>query len=183
LQLDTERLVLRPLTMDDLDALASFYADPETMRFIGPGEAIGYDRSRLSLERMIAGFEAEGYGQLGVERKEDGVFMGRCGLLLWDAASWTPTLIAGAKGPVETEVGYLLGRDYWGSGYATEAATAVRDWALERLSPERLIALIQPGNERSIAVAGKLGMAPDGEVEIFGQLATVYALAGNRPAR
>jgi ribosomal-protein-alanine N-acetyltransferase len=169
--------------MDDLDPLAAFYADPETMRYIGLGQAIDREQSRQSLERMIAGFVTEGCGQLGVERKEDGAFIGRCGLLLWDKASWTPTRRADAKGRVETEVGYLLGRDYWGSGYATEAATAVRDWAFEHLTLERLIALIQPGNDRSIAVARKLGMEPDGEVEIFGRRAAVYALAGNRPAR
>jgi len=180
-RLDTERLVLRPLARDDVDLLARFYADPEVMRYIGPGEALDHERSRQSVERMIAGFEAEGYGQLGVERKKDGSLMGRCGLLLWDTASWTPTRTADAKGSVETEVGYLLGRDYWGHGYATEAATAVRDWAFDHLSLERLIALIQPGNERSIAVAHKLGMDQDGEVEIFGKRATVYA--GKPPAR
>jgi ribosomal-protein-alanine N-acetyltransferase len=181
-RLETERLVLRPLELDDIDVLAKFYADPEVMRYIGPGEAIDHERSRQSVERMIAGFEAEGYGQLGVVRKEDGAFMGRCGLLLWDTASWTPTRKADAKGSVETEVGYLLGRNYWGHAYATEAATAVRDWAFEQLSLERLIALIQRGNERSIAVARKLGMDPDGDVEIFGKLATVYAV-GKPPAR
>jgi RimJ/RimL family protein N-acetyltransferase len=180
-RLETERLVLRPLALEDLDALAAFYADPDVMRHIGSGEAIDYERSRLSLERMLAGFEAEGYGQLGVERKDDGTLMGRCGLLSWDTASWTPTRIAESVGPVETEVGYLLGRDYWGRGYAIEAAAAVRDWTFEHLSLDRLIALVQPANERSIAVARKLGMEPDDEVEIFGKLATVYALVKPKP--
>ncbi len=183
MRLETERLFLRPLSMDDLDLLAGFYADPEVMRYIGPGGVADRERSRQSLERMLAGFEAEGYGQLAVERREDGVFMGRCGLLLWDTASWTPTRCADAKGPVETEVGYLLGRDYWGHGYATEAALAVRDWAFSNLELERLIALIYAENSRSIGVARKLGMEPDGEVEIFGRRVTVYALAGNLPAR
>ena len=79
-------------------------------------------------------------------------------------------------------MGYLLGREFWGQGYATEAAAAVRDWALDALDAERLIALIQPGNERSVAVALKLGMEPAEEVEIFAKRAVVYAL-GKRPAR
>jgi hypothetical protein len=78
---------------------------------------------------MIENYEAEGWGQLGVVRKEDGAFMGRCGLLVWDTATWTATQVARSKGPVAVEVGYLLGREYWGKGYATEAAIAVRDWA------------------------------------------------------
>ncbi len=182
MRLETDRLVLRPLALDDLDDLARWYADPEVMRYIGSGEAIDRDRSRQSLERMIAGLEADGFGQLAVERKEDGVFIGRCGLLVWDAEAWTPTRASEAEGPVEIEVGYLLGPEHWGHGYATEAAIAVRDWALANLRPERLIALIQPGNDRSSGVARKLDMEPTGEVEIFGKRAVVYAL-GKRPAR
>jgi RimJ/RimL family protein N-acetyltransferase len=182
LRLETERLLLRPLALDDLDLLAEFYADSEVMRYIGPGEAIDRERSRQSLERMIGNFEAEGFGQLGVERKDDGAFMGRCGLLVWDTATWSPSRMLDAKGAVEVEVGYLLGRQYWGHGYATEAATAVRDSALGNLGLKRLIALIYAENAQSIAVARKLGMKPDGEVEIFGSRVTRYAL-GNRPAR
>jgi len=181
-RLETERLILRPLAMDDLDSLAEFYADPEVMRYIGPGEPIDRERSWLSLGRMVAGFEANGYGQLGVERKEDGAFMGRCGLLLWATESWTPVGPAKPKGPVETEVGYLLGRAYWSRGYATEAATAIRDWALANLELERLIALIYPDNARSIGVARKLGMESEGEVVIFGNRAIVYAVR-QAPAR
>ncbi len=182
MRLETERLVLRPLAMVDLDDLAKWYADEEVMRYIGSGNAIERERSRQSLEWMIAGFEADGFGQLAVERKEDRAFMGRCGILVWDAETWTPTRASEAQGQVEIEVGYLLGSEYWGHGYATEAATAVRDWALDNLRLERLIALIRPGNDRSSGVARKLGMEPDGEVEIFGMCAVVYAL-GNPPAR
>jgi RimJ/RimL family protein N-acetyltransferase len=181
-RLETERLVLRPISMDDLDLLAEFHTDPETMRYIGGGVTLELEQSRASVERLVGSFAAHGFGQLGVVRKEDDAFMGRCGLLVWDPESWTPVRLPDATGPVEIEVGYLLGRDYWGHGYATEAATAVRDWALENLDLERLIALIQPGNERSAAVARKLGMEPDGEVEIFGKRAIVHAL-GKLPAR
>jgi RimJ/RimL family protein N-acetyltransferase len=168
--------------MDDLDSLAGFYADAEVMRYIGGGDAFDRDRSRQSLERMIGNFEADGFGQLGVERRDNGAFMGRCGLLVWDTATWSPTRMLDAKGDVEVEIGYLLGREHWGHGYATEAATAVRDWALANLGLTRLIALIYPENAQSIAVARKLGMETDGEVEIFGSRVTRYAL-GKRPAR
>jgi RimJ/RimL family protein N-acetyltransferase len=175
-RLETERLVLRPLALSDLPALGAFYGDPEVMRYIGAGGPLDAAQSRGSLERMIASFEAQGFGQLAVDRIEDGVFMGRCGLLFWDTATWSPTLVLDATGPVEVEVGYLLGRGYWGRGYATEAATAVRDWALASLGLKRLIALIRAENEASIGVARKLGMEPDGEVEIFGRPAMRYAL-------
>lgn len=168
--------------MDDLGVLAEFFADPETMRHIGGGTTLDLEQSRATLERMLGSFEAQGFGQLGVERKDDGALMGRCGLLVWDAESWEPVRLPDAEGPVEIEVGYLLGRDFWGRGYATEAATAVRDWALAHLELDRLIALIHPGNDASAAVARKLGMEPYGEVEMFGKTAVVYAV-GNAPAR
>jgi RimJ/RimL family protein N-acetyltransferase len=161
--------------MDDFDQLARFVADPETMRYIGAGGTRTREQAQATLEVMIKGFESRGYGLLGVERKGDGALVGRCGLLVWDPETWT--LTEDDDGPVEIEVGYLIGRDYWGNGYATEAARAVRDWALAELGLDRLIALIYPDNVRSIRVAEKLGMAPEGEIEIFGKRVTLYALS------
>jgi RimJ/RimL family protein N-acetyltransferase len=162
--------------MDDLGPFAEFFADPETMKHIATGATFDLEESRASLERMMRGFETNGFGQLAVERKDDGALIGRSGLQAWDPETWEPVLLPDATGPVEIEVGYLLGRDFWGHGYATEAATAVRDWALANLELDRLIALIQRGNERSAGVARKLGMEPDGEIEMFGRAVTVYAL-------
>lgn len=177
--LETERLTLRPLSLADLDDLAQFLSDRETMRFIGGGGPRTRYQARRTLERMVESYEARGYGQLGVVRKEDGMFLGRCGLLVWDLATWTIT--DDADGPVEIEIGYLLGREHWGNGYATEAAVAVRDWALAELGLERLIALIYPANVRSIRVAEKMGMTAEDEIEIFGNRVTRYSL-GKRPA-
>jgi RimJ/RimL family protein N-acetyltransferase len=180
LQLETDRLVLRPLSMDDLDEIARFLADPETMRYIGAGGTRTREQAQATLELMMRSFEARGYGLLAVERREDGALVGRCGLLVWDPETWT--LTEDDDRPVEIEIGYLVGRDYWGRGYATEAAVAIRDWAQAELGFERLICLIYPDNARSIRVAEKLGMTRDGEIEIFGKRVTRYAL-GNRPAR
>jgi ribosomal-protein-alanine N-acetyltransferase len=181
-RLATERLFLRPLSADDLDALEPFYADPEVMRYIGTGRTMTRAEAAESLARMIRNFEADGFGQLGVVRKEDRAFVGRCGLLVWQLESWTPTSRAEATGPTELEIGYKLGRPYWGRGYATEAATAVRDYATGELGAERLIALIRPGNTASERVAEKLGMRREREVELLQERARLYAL-GNAPAR
>ena len=178
MRIETERLLLRPLSLDDLETLAALYADPEVMRYMGMGGGGTLDRdaTRTSLERMVEAFEAHGFGQLAVERQTGGGMIGRCGLLVWDTESWRPTLLAEAKGPTETEVGYLLGREHWGRGYATEAALAVRDHALGELALERLIALIYPENTRSIAVAGKLGMEHEQDVELRFARVQLHAL-------
>jgi RimJ/RimL family protein N-acetyltransferase len=181
-ELETERLVLRPLALDDLDAIASFYADPEVMRYIGAGEPVGREDAKASLAWMIRTFDLDGFGQLAVTRKEDHTLVGRCGLLVWQTDGWVSTSLAEAKGETEFEVGYTLGRPYWGEGYATEAATAVRDHALNELGAVRLIALIRPGNVASERVAEKLGMRFERQVELKKAPAKLYAL-GNAPAR
>jgi [ribosomal protein S5]-alanine N-acetyltransferase len=89
-----------------------------------------------------------GFGTWAVTRHTDGAVLGYCGLVLF------PDL----DGRAEVEIGYRLAREHWGQGYATEAALAVRDFARERLALTRLVALIDPGNIASVAVARKLGM-------------------------
>lgn len=168
--------MLRQLRLDDLDDIARFVADPETMRYIGTGGARTRDQARSSLEWMIETFQRQGFGHFGVERKEDAALVGRAGLNVWDPSDWSITRLDEAAGPVEIEIAYLFGRDYWGQGLATEAATAVRDWALGELGFERLIALIYPDNVRSIGVARNLGMEPESEAELGGHPLTLYAL-------
>ena len=164
--LTTERLLLRPLAADDLDALASFYGDPEVMRYVGGGRALAREETRSSLERMVGTFERDGYGQWAVVERSSETFVGRAGVLEW------PDL--GPSG--ETEIGYLLGRPHWGHGFATEAALAARDHALEILGRRRLISLIDHANERSARVAIKLDMTHEDDVELFGRMVRRFSL-------
>ena len=98
---------------------------------------------------MIERWELDGFGLFTTVRQDDEAIIGRVGLLVWNSDTWEPTTRAQPpNGPTEVEVGYTLGRDFWGLGYATEAAGAVRDYALDGLGAERLIALIIHGNTR-----------------------------------
>jgi [ribosomal protein S5]-alanine N-acetyltransferase len=181
LRLETPRLVLRRLSSDDVDSLAPYMADPEVMRYMG-GRTMTPEETAARIERFVEIFEVDGIGQFAVERREDGLVLGRCGILNWEIDPWRPVARAETDEPTETEIGYLLGRPHWGRGYATEAATAVRDYALSELGEERLIALIQDGNVASKRVAEKLGMAYERDVELKFARVGLYAL-GNRPAR
>ena len=182
MRLETERLVLRPLSLDDLDVIAGWVADPETMRYIGTGGARTREQARNTLDWMIETLEQQGFGHLAAERKDDGVLVGRSGLNVWNPTNWTITRLDEAQGPVEIETAYLFERQHWGHGYATEAASAIRDWAFANLDLERLIALIYPENVRSIRVAEKLGMQPAGDADMAGNQLVVYEL-GKTPAR
>ncbi len=176
LQLETERLVLRAPVPEDADALAPIYADPEVMRYVGDGRTLTHGQTELSVRRMIQRWEADGFGLFTTVRKENRIVIGRVGLLVWNTDSWEPTTRAEAVGPTELEVGYTLGRDFWGQGYATEAAAAARDYALNGLGAERLIALIIHGNTASENVARKLGLEYEREIKLGRRDAQLFAL-------
>ena len=145
--LETERLVLRRLSMADLDALARLYADPEVRRWFPDGVRT-YEQTREELAWIIDVYYVRyGYGLWAMILKETGAFIGRCGLLPWEI-----------EGRTEVEVAYLLDPRYWGRGLATEAARAIVDHAFATLPVDRLICLVDPGNEASRRVATRIGM-------------------------
>jgi RimJ/RimL family protein N-acetyltransferase len=164
-EIRTERLVLRPIARGDLDAFAAMFADPEVVRFIGDGTVASREESAEWIEVSIARNETEGWDMRSVLLADDGAVIGRCGIA-----------VRGIEGRTEHEVAYLFDRAHWGSGYATEAATAMRDRALGELGRSRLIALIDHGNEASKGVARKLGMAYERDVEFHGRIVELHAL-------
>jgi len=123
-----------------------------------------------TIGRWLERWEESGVGQFVAERREDGRYVGRAGFLVWDPVAWEPA----AAG--ETEIGWTLVRSQCGHGYATEAALALRDWALEERGLERLISLIQHGNLRSVRVAEKIGESYEKDVEVRGQPTRLYSL-------
>src|SRR5215210_9051698 len=176
-QLETARLILRAPVPEDADALAPMYADAEVMRYVGDGRTLSRAETERSVRRMIERWEADGFGLFTTVRKQDGALIGRVGLLVWNTETWEPTTRAAhTNGPTEVEVGYTLGRDFWGHGFATEAAGAVRDYALEGLGAERLIALIIHGNTASENVARKLGLEHERNIMLGRREAQLFAL-------
>jgi RimJ/RimL family protein N-acetyltransferase len=143
-RLETERLTLREYRPEDFEAFAAIMADPEVARYL-PG---GKPMSRMETWRFVAAcigvWTLRGYGAWAVERKSDGAMMGRIGLI--HPEGW-PGL----------EVGWTLGRPYWGRGYATEAAEASLRYAFLTQPVEEIISTIHPENLASQAVARKIG--------------------------
>jgi RimJ/RimL family protein N-acetyltransferase len=167
-EIETERLVLRLPRLDDTAAWSTAVADSEVMQFIGSGETGDHAEAAQSIERFIERWKANGFGQYAVERRDDGAFLGRLGLLVWDSRVWRPSTMPDAGEAAEIELGWTLLRHYWGHGYATEASAAVRDAVWEDLEPKRLISLIHPDNARSIGVAERLGATPTETIETGG---------------
>jgi RimJ/RimL family protein N-acetyltransferase len=176
--LTTNRLVLRKPRADDLDGLVTIFGDPEVMRFVRTGKPLEREQVAEMLDRMIARFEADGFGQLAVEEREGGRFVGRVGLLPHDPETWQLGSRAEIGQTAEIEIGWAIAREAWGNGYGLEAATAVRDWARDELGLRRLVSIIQHGNVRSVRVAKKLG--EDFERDIitsFGKRAHLYSMS------
>lgn len=145
--LETERLVLRHLLLSDLDALFALYCDPQIRQYFPEG-TLTYDETREELEWFLHGHPR--HPELGLWAtmdKSSGQFIGRCGLLPWTIDE-----------RLEVEVAYLLDKAYWGQGLATEAAQAVAKYGFEQLGLSRLICLIDPRNQASQNVAGRIGM-------------------------
>jgi len=162
IRLETDRLVLRPPELGDVDDVLEFVGDEEVMRWIG-GEAGDRDAAVESVERWIGRWNRNGVGQFAVLL--DGHAIGRVGLLVWDVRTWETSSYDQAGEHGQTELGWALTRRHWGHGYATEAARAVRDWAYAERGLDHLISLIAPDNVRSMRVAEKLGASMDGQVE------------------
>jgi [ribosomal protein S5]-alanine N-acetyltransferase len=160
--LTTERLVLRPLRESDLDALAAIYADPKVMRFLG-GPRTRED-TRTGLDWIIAAHREQGFGLWAATLRADGTLIGRCGILVQDV-----------EGATEHEIAYLLGSQWWGRGYATEAAAAIRDHARAQLGRGRLISLIDPENAASKAVATRIGMHHERDLTFEGHPTMLFS--------
>jgi ribosomal-protein-alanine N-acetyltransferase len=177
ISLETQRLRLRPLMLDDLDFLTRVHADPEVARFIGHGTPRSGQETRSWLQRTLGWYREEGIGHLGVECKADGKLVGRCGLNCFEIERGVEqprgfwgrgSAPEGVEVTPQVELGYTFAREAWGQGYATEAARCIRDHAFGHRGEKQIISLVHPDNQRSIRVAMKLGMQKQNMVEVFG---------------
>jgi RimJ/RimL family protein N-acetyltransferase len=160
MRIETERLLLRPMEPGDLDAFAALHADPEVTEFVRP---LDRKASEERLDKDRSEWEQRGHGLLAMLDRQTGTFLGRCGLKHWPQFD-------------ETEVGWVLRREAWGRGYATEAGRACVEWGLSELDLPYLTAMISPGNARSVRVAERLGFTPLREDQLLGDPVTVYAV-------
>jgi RimJ/RimL family protein N-acetyltransferase len=177
--LRTERLELRRFAAADREPLAEVFGDPVVMRFVG-AERLPLDAPQLTaaLEVSERHWAQLGYGPLAVVERASGRVVGEAGLQPLDG------------GP-DVELTYTFARAAWGRGYATEAARAVLRWAFAGLLLPRVEAVADPGNQASLRVLEKLGMAPLGPRRCYASVLAEWGLtfgawrelAGPAPAR
>ncbi len=151
--IETERLCLRGFVEADLPHFAAMHTDPAVMQYLG-GSTLAASVTADIAAAAQNGFDTTGVGKIAVARRSDGVFLGMCGLSI---ESWYPN---------DIEVGWRLGRAYWGHGYASEAGAAWLDHAFRVLGAPRVISVTDVPNRRSIAVMERIGLTLDHHAEL-----------------
>jgi RimJ/RimL family protein N-acetyltransferase len=150
LQLRAKRLILRRWRPEDREVFARLNADPEVMEHL-PGP-LSRDQSDAFADRIAVSFDHLGYGLWAVELPGEAEFIGYVGLALQQfEASFTPAV----------EVGWRLARNYWGRGFATEAARAAVADGFTRVGLNEIVSFTIPANLRSTRVMECLGMTHD----------------------
>ena len=164
--IETERLRLRRLTIDDAEFILELLNDPSFIRNIGDKRVRTEADARLYISSgPRASYERFGFGLDLVELKESGLPIGICGLLKRESLE-------------DVEVGFAFLPKFWSKGYALESAAAVKKYGIEMLKLKRIVAIVNPDNAGSIRLLEKLGMKyermfrlPDAETEVM-----LYAL-------
>lgn len=146
--LRTERLLLRHWKQGDRETFAAMNSDPRVMEFFPA--LISEEDSHASADRNQAHFAEHGYGLWAVEIPGEAEFIGFVGL-------WHPTFEAHFTPCIE--IGWRLACDYWGRGYAPEAALASLKFGFETLGLDEIVSLTAPANLRSRRVMEKIGMS------------------------
>ena len=160
---ETERLILRHLTADDVEAVFAVIGDPETMKHYP--QPFHHEDAQRWIDRNLERYRSNGYGLFAVVLKSTGEVIGDCGLVRQEV-----------EGESMLEAGYHFRRDHWGQGYATEAARACMAYAFRQLDAERVVSLIAPENVPSRRVAERNGMRAERQVVFHGRPHLMYRM-------
>ena len=162
--LETERLLLRWLTVDDAEFIMALVNEPSWLRFIGDRGVRSVDDALGYIANGPAAMYARlGFGLFLVERRDDGVPVGMCGLIKRDGLD-------------DVDIGFAFLPRFWGQGYALESAAAVLAYGQAELGFKRIVAITSKDNDRSIRLLESIGMtfeqsirlrAEDEEVKLF----------------
>ena len=151
----TERLRLRAFRAGDLDAYAAMQANPEVMRYLLTGQTATRTEVWRTMATFLGQWALRGHGMWAVEQIDGGQFVGSVGV--FEPLDWP-----------EPEIAYSLDQPFWHQGFATEAASAARDWLFGHFPLPRAASFIRPENQASIRVAERLGAVCEGTAELRG---------------
>lgn len=167
---ETERLVIRPWTLDDVESAFSIYSDPEVMHFISrDGPVKSLEAQRGWLESSLKRYEemAGGFGFWAIVEKASEETVGT-------------VMVKPLPGHPDIEVGWHLARRAWGKGYASEAGAWAIRYGLETLGLKRIVAVVDPLNTRSLAVARRIGLQHEGRIHAYDLDLELFSITPDR---
>jgi RimJ/RimL family protein N-acetyltransferase len=169
IEIRTPRLLLRRWHDDDLAPMADINADPQVMRWVDDGSVRDLEQTAQDIERWEEEWDEEGFGLFAVELLASGELAGFTGLSVPESLPEVASEVA---------VSWRLGSPFWGQGYASEAAHATLEFALQDRGLDRVISVVRIGDEASENVIRKLGMALEREIEhpVYGFPLHVHAI-------
>ena len=161
--IETERLLMRPITREDMPTMLRFRSDPEVARYLGGVAMSTPEAVAKRLQFYLDCHSRYGFGMCAMLRKPDREMIGWSGI--------QPLEDSG-----QIEVGYGFDRPFWGKGYATEAAAAFLRYGFETAGLARIVAVATPENTASRHVMEKLGMRYEGDVRYYNSDCVLYAI-------
>lgn len=161
-EIETERVRLRMFRPDDLDELSHIFADPDVVRHIGTGQPATREETQFALQTIIHHWERRGFGRWAAVYKPNQRLIGYCGLRSFNDL---PELV------------YLLSKDYWGKGLATEMARTALRYGFEEKRFEQIIAMTKLENHASQRVMKKIGMNYDKNAIICNMEVVCYSIS------
>jgi ribosomal-protein-alanine N-acetyltransferase len=163
----TPRLILRALTEEDIEPMVRILGGEDVLRYFPKTDPPPRERVEKMILGLLRHWDEHGYGLWAVESRTSSELMGRCGL------QHLPELS-------EVEVDFILGKPFWGQGFATEAGRASLRYGFEQLGLERVVGLAHIDNRASQRVLEKLGMELVEQRQFWG--IECYHYAVERPA-
>lgn len=152
--IETERLILRKLTLDDAEFILELVNEPSWLKFIGDrGVRNVDDACTYMLKGPIAMYERLGFGLYLTALKDDGVPIGLCGLIKRDTLA-------------DVDLGFAFLPAFWGKGYAAESARAALELGWNRFGLKRIVAITSPRNSRSIKLLENIGFVFEKEFRL-----------------
>jgi RimJ/RimL family protein N-acetyltransferase len=143
--LETDRLSLHKFVIEDAPFIYKLVNDPSWLRFIGDrGVHSLEDAQKYILNGPVSSYERFGFGLYLAKTKRNELPIGMCGLIKRDFME-------------DVDIGYAFLPEFWGLGYAQEAAAAVMEHGKRDFGLKRIVAVVSPGNVSSIKLLKKLG--------------------------
>ena len=162
--LETERLIIRRFTFEDLPKLIELRSDEEVIRYIGSRRLQNPEAIEKRLRFYIDCYAKYGYGMCAMIWKETGEMIGWCGLQPLEETG-------------ETEVGYGMSKEFWGKGIGSECARAWLEYAFTEAGAMRIVAIAAPENKASWRIMEKCGMTYEKTDNHYGMPCVFYGIS------